>query len=262
MNINVVYSGGNQNTGQEGSLGGFPSPVPVTDDKNNLFDDISSRQTTQGETDYRCLYIFNDEVSLQYNVGLYVEYLDDIGATVQLGFLQQNAIQNLNFTQVPTGGNFTITVQGLTSGIIYWSNNPNALAINIELALAEVTDCMVEVATAGQFSFNITFMGVLGNKAIGLMTLTNNNLTPAATTQVTQIQLGSPINTIAPETINGVLPTGIPFQDALAPGVVIGTLFPAEGFPVWIRRSIAPGFEPVEGDGFNLHVVATSAVTT
>lgn len=261
MNISLVYSGGAQNVNQEGSLGGYPSPVSVTDTLNNLFDDIPPQQTTQGETDYRCLYIFNDDPALAFTITLYVEYLDDNGASVELGILQQNAVQRLTFPQTVTGGTFTITIQGVKTPTINWDSDPSVLASNIQTAIQTITGCSVVNTVSGQFSYTITFTGAMGNKSISLLLVTDNNLQPyGSLPTITQVLLGSPINTVAPETIPAVIPTGIPFNSALFPGVVIGTLYPSEGFPLWIMRTIAPGFEAVENDGFNLHLRAQSLV--
>jgi hypothetical protein len=258
MQINLVYSGGTQNSTQEESLGGFPSPVSVTSgEKNNLFDDITPQQTTIGVTDYRCLYVFNDAVDLRFIVTLYIEYLNEIGSTVQLGFLRQNCQQSIRFTQVPTGGTFTLTVQGLKTPEITWDNDPDVLLTNIEEAMQTVTDCTVNFVLPNQYYYIITFDGLLKNKSLTDMSVTDNSLLPYGTIfpTIKQEVAGSPINTIAPDTgIETLSPTGIPFFTTLTPGAEIGTLFPAEGFPVWIKRSLAAGFDAVEGDGFKLHM--------
>lgn len=258
--INIVYSGGVQNTEADNSLGGYPSPISIeSEEQNNLFDDVSARETTRGHTDYRCFYVFNDSLDLKYNVDIYYEYLNNIGATIQLGILLQNEVRNLEFTTIPTGGTFTITVQGLKSGTITWDSDPNEVASRIENALKEVTDCTVEVINSGEFYYKITFKGILGNKALSSMSITDNNLTPSGsiTPTIQQITIGSPINTIAPDTgFENIVPSGVPFYTVTSP-LNIGTLNAAEGFPVWIKRTVSAGFEPVEGDGFIFHTNVT-----
>lgn len=258
MDIILVYSGGTQNSIQQNSLGGFPSPVEVpNNEKNNLFNDIRPQQTTLGVTDYRCLYIFNDHLTRSFDVTVFFSYLNEIGATMRLGFLQQNAVQSLRFTDLATSGTFTLTIQGLESSTITWDNDSNVLADNIEAALQTVTDCTVDVVSP--FYYNITFKGILGSKSLTDMSVTDNNLEPYGTIipTVSQVVRGSPINTVAPDTgFENLSPTGIPFANVVVPGVEVGTLFPSEGFPLWFKRSIEPGFDPVEGDGFNLHIKA------
>lgn len=261
--IDLVYSGGGQNTKQQNSLGGFPSPVEIPPTKNNLFNDVTAQQTTQGKTDYRCIYIFNDDDNFKYDVTISIEYLTETGATIELGYLSINSVQTLEFTNPAVGGDFTITVQGLTSDVIQWDSDSSVLATNIQTALQTVTDCEVEVITPGQFYFSIIFKGNLGNKTLTTFTVTNNNLTPLGTITPTIIQTvqGSPINSIAPDTgLENVNPTGISFVQILSPGVLIGTLYPAEGFPLWVKRIVAADSEAVENDGFVLQIEAVGLV--
>jgi hypothetical protein len=261
--INFFYSGGTQNTTPDDSLGGFPSPTEVSDMKNNLFDDILPIETTDGRTDYRCIYIFNDDLDAKYDIKVYIEYLTEIGATIYLGVLLQNAIQSLRFTQIPTGGTFTISVQGLKSSTITWNSDPDTLATNIQTAIRDVTDCDVIVNTPGVHFYKITFKGDLGSKSLTTMSITDNNLLPSGTIFPTtaHVILGSPINTIAPDTgFKNINPTGVPFGLVLSPGVLIGTLYPAEGFPIWVKRIVDSGFEAVQSDGYILKTEVTGTV--
>lgn len=258
--INIVLSGGTQNTDQRDSLGGFPSPVPPGDGKNNLFNNVTPRQTTQGWVDYRCLYVFNDSEDARYSVNTYIVYLNEVGATVQLGVLLQNEVQSLNFNTIPTGGSFTISVQGLKSDTITWDGDPGVLAERIEEAISAVTDCSVTVPTAGTHVYHIEFQGILGNKALSTMSVTDNVLLPSPISPITaRVTYGSPINTVAPDIGDEkIAPTGIAFSTPLAPGLHIGKLSPSEGFPVWVKRIVTPGFEAVEDDGFELKVEVSS----
>jgi hypothetical protein len=257
--ISMVFSGGTQNAKQQDSLGGFPSPIPPTDDKNNLFNNVTAQQTTQGWVDYRCIYVFNDNEDINYDASIYIEYLDDVGADVQLGFLLQNEVQSLNFSTIPTGGTFTITIQNLKSTTITWDSDPVILAARIQTAIQTVTDCTVSILNAGAHLYHITFDGILGNKSLSALSITDNNLTPSPINPVVaKITNGSPINTIAPDIGDEKIPpTGILFSASVAPGIFIGTLFSAEGFPVWVKRTVTAGFEAVENDGFNLKIEMT-----
>jgi hypothetical protein len=259
--INLVFSGGVQNTGQKDSLGGFPSALPPGDGKNNLFDNVTAKQTTQGWTDYRCMYVFNDNDNIRFDLTLYISYLSEIGATVSLGLLLQNEVQSIRFTDVPTGGTFTISVQGLKSDTITWNDNPTILAANMETAIKAFTDC--SVTSSGSNTYQITFKGRMSNKALTTLSITDNALTPGSINPViAKVTMGSPINTIAPDTGDQKTPpTGIPFTTPLTPGVLIGTLFPSEGFPVWVKRIVPPGFEAVEEDGFELILKASGTLT-
>lgn len=58
----VFYlSGGASNTDPDLSLGGARSTTAITEAaQNNLFDDISTGESTAGDTEYRCFYVRND----------------------------------------------------------------------------------------------------------------------------------------------------------------------------------------------------------
>lgn len=251
--ITIVYSGGVQNTKQGESLGGFPSPVEVGDEKNNLYSNVTSRQSTQGSTDYRCFYVFNDGDKAKYDVTLFIEYLNEIGSSIDLGMLLQNEIQRVAFSGGPTGGQFRLSIQGVLTDWIVWNSDGTALAAAIQNAITDkVTTCTVTNPTTD--TFNITFTGDYKNKAISLISVIKSSLTPSGVdAQVTRLQSGSPINTIAPDTGNAlIIPTGVPFFQPLNPGVNVGTISPAEGFPVWVKRTVAAGFGAVDKDGFTL----------
>jgi hypothetical protein len=254
--ITIVYSGGSQNVSPDNSLGGFPAGAEVTDKVNNLFPNIESKQTTIGQTDYKCFYIFNDNIHLKYQVTLYIDYLSNEGTTLTVGLLFQNEIQTLRFVGSPTGGTFQISVQGLVTEAISWNSDNTILAASIKTALDNKFGNST-VTVSGTNTFTITFLGDLQNKALSNMALSNNQITPLGTVteQVSRVQFGSPINTIAPDTgSTKMTPNGVPFLSILSPGIVVGSLYPSEGFPVWIKRVLPPESIAVETDGFKLQL--------
>lgn len=58
-NIKWYLSGGAENTSAAASLGGVRSATTVTQDA--LFDDVSGAEATAGHTDYRCIYVRNED---------------------------------------------------------------------------------------------------------------------------------------------------------------------------------------------------------
>lgn len=66
--IQFRYSGGAANTSAAACLGGAMSTAGagVVDDnvKNDLFDDVSSAETTAGDVEYRAIYIKNNHASI------------------------------------------------------------------------------------------------------------------------------------------------------------------------------------------------------
>lgn len=255
--ITIVYSGGSQNTGQEGSLGGFPSLVEIGDEINNIFDNITPQQTTLGKTDYKCFYIFNDSAYLKYEITLYSDFLSEDGSTIYVGLLFQNEKQKLKFIGNPNGGTFQISIQGFTTQAIIWDVDNAVTAYSIKVALDNLSggDCTVSVVEPD--TFLITFSGDLRFKSLSNLSVTNNQLTPLGTITETinKTQIGSPINTVAPDTGDTkTLPTSIPFSTIFYPGLIAGVLYPAEGFPIWIKRFVPENSTAIENDGFNLHL--------
>lgn len=61
----IMYlSGGSSNTDPEASLGGeMSSEVVSRDSVSDLFDDILPDQSAVGRVDYRCVYIYNDSAT-------------------------------------------------------------------------------------------------------------------------------------------------------------------------------------------------------
>jgi hypothetical protein len=53
-------SGGASNSDPAASLGGVISSTEIAAGDNNLFDDVSGQETTDGMTDYRGVYVYNE----------------------------------------------------------------------------------------------------------------------------------------------------------------------------------------------------------
>ncbi len=63
--IDFHLSGGAANSDVDASLGGAISSTQITDATlNNLFDDVSSDESSAGDTEYRCIYVKNNHGSL------------------------------------------------------------------------------------------------------------------------------------------------------------------------------------------------------
>src|SRR5687767_6913992 len=59
--IKYRLSGGSSNSDPDASLGGV---ISSTDMPADIFDDVSSAESTAGDTEYRCIYIKNNHGSL------------------------------------------------------------------------------------------------------------------------------------------------------------------------------------------------------
>jgi len=72
--IKIRLSGGAANSNVNLSLGGARSSTEVTDNTlNNLFDSVSGSESLAGDTEYRCVYVYNNHGSLtMQNVRIYI----------------------------------------------------------------------------------------------------------------------------------------------------------------------------------------------
>ncbi len=62
--IQYRLSGGSGNTDVNASLGGAKSSTSVSTGLHNLFDIVSSAESSAGDTEYRCVYVHNNHGSL------------------------------------------------------------------------------------------------------------------------------------------------------------------------------------------------------
>ena len=99
--IAIVLSGGETNIDPNASIGGIPSTTPLQDNIiDNLFGDVAPTDATNGLTDYRCFYVFNDASAALYNIQLYVNGIATGGSAIQLGVDQSDEIQRLTVSGV------------------------------------------------------------------------------------------------------------------------------------------------------------------
>ena len=66
ISTDIVYrlSGGASNTDVNASLGGAKSSTSVGTGLHNLFDVVGSAEAATGDTEYRCVYVYNNHGSL------------------------------------------------------------------------------------------------------------------------------------------------------------------------------------------------------
>jgi len=63
-NLKYYLSGGSGNTNPNASLGGVRSTTAVSaTSMNNLFDNVSSAESTAGDVEYRCVYFRNEDTN-------------------------------------------------------------------------------------------------------------------------------------------------------------------------------------------------------
>lgn len=266
--INFILSGGSNNVNPYDSLGGEPSFVPVVNGKiNNLFDDVGAKESQQGVEDYRCVYVFNDYSVTVYNVNVYIYDEVSEGASVLLGTYYADEQQRIVISSGVNGGYFKISYDGsvitsyYNSDLATWSNQ-------LELDLRNITDSMgrkvLEEASVnaqqvpnGDIVFDILFVGNSGKRSHEEIKLEENSLTPpTVNVKVSTLVNGGPINRMADEISNELIPPGgVNFSRYYEQSPLsLPLLYPGDGFPLWIKRSVLPNAKSVANDGIIIRV--------
>ena len=263
--IGYVFSGGTNNSDPLKSLGGEPSVNIVLGLNNNLFEDVSAELAQTGNTDYRCIYVVNNnESSSLNNTKIFIEYQAEIGTNIEIGIPLEQDKQRIIIAGIAEGGSFTIKYED-SPITITWQDN----LINLTSILATALNNVVPLGGIGVQSnwyanngstrditrvFDIYFADDNNFRYHPLITLTSNNITGSPEIQILKLQNGCPINAIAATIEKSTTPPygvtwSVPYW--FSP-VEIGILQPGDFFPVWIKRIMSPKSEPVAYDGFVL----------
>lgn len=261
--ISTTFSGGSSNFNPEESLGGDPSVHPA----NRLFNDIDKNQAITGKTDYRCVYLNNDNATqdLQDAI-LSIVYTQDGDSIVELGVSFANDIQSITVT------NTDLIVSGYME-LIYTDDEEHSVLANWDASLDNWTDNIqnalrtienledVTVASSEDGTtviFEITFGGSAGNRNHQILQIENNLLPSGVNTAIAKITNGSPINNSTDEIDVETTP---PFNLTFTPNSIeIGNFRPNDTLPIWIKRTVPANSSVAENDGFTLRVQGTSGV--
>jgi len=263
--ILFLLSGGLTNTNPDQSLGGPKSDQTIDNQINNLFSDVTRQQAASGYTDYRCFYIVNNSSDEKLkNFSLYVHKGLE-GAEISLGLSLKNDTQALMITGSPIRGSFQLqytlrhnaitTIQ--TTREINWTDNIGTMSQRIAAVLNSLdfvggVQCMGNQSSAG-YDFLITFGGSSGGRAQELLSAINQE---GIQVFVMPASKGGPINSTAPNIgQDNNPPNGVTFFDTdnLTP-VRIGSLFPQDFLPVWLKRTTNKSTAAVHPDQFRLHM--------
>lgn len=258
--IVFTLSGGSANTDPNSSLGGSPSAYEITGSVNNLFDDVTADEAEDGHTGHRCFYVFNNsELHTLYDTELYIETEVEDGATVELGLRTSNEVQKITIENTASGGTLTIGYED-DSAVINYDADGDTWAQNFEtgiMTLDGISEVSVEFGeTVDSFIFFVTFNGEEAGRSFDLLEVVANGLTSSPDVTISRVAAGSPINSIpsaiATETSP---PVGVDFTDSTEEEpLTIGDLRPGDGVPVWVRRTVAVGSDPLPDDGFTLRL--------
>lgn len=258
--LTLVLTGGSSNISPSNSLGGDPSSTPISGVLNNLFDNITDSQATAGRVDYRCIYLFNDSSSnIFYDTKFYIS---DASGDVQLGWQLEYDEQRITIAGGASGGSFDIsyTPPGLPpeTQTVAYNADPSVWRANLETAINTISYLDANVAVGGTGSnrtFDIQFTDYRNHDLFGLdiTGLTGGTITGS----VSKLTGGSPINAIPPLLdAPTTAPAGVVFFSPTAGSpAIVGTLYPEEGLPIWIRRTTAAGTLAAQNVGFSLKVI-------
>lgn len=112
--IDFHLSGGGSNTDPNAALGGAISSTQITDATvANLFDNVSSAESSAGDTEYRCLYVKNNHGSLTLqSAKVYIQTntpSSDTSVEIALGTSSVNGTEQTiaNESTAPSGTSFS-----------------------------------------------------------------------------------------------------------------------------------------------------------
>ncbi len=263
--IILTLTGGPANTDPDQSLGGEPSNYPITGVINNLFDNLNSSQSTNGHTDYRCIYVFNNNsIDSLYEVKAYIQSETDDGSEIELGITNKLEIQKITLVGTPTDGSFEISYtppgESLQTRTVFWNIDLGIWTDDIQSAINSITTLNCIVTAAGSFSnrvFNLSFTDYRSHDIIGLDI---SNLTGVSNGSITKTIEGSPVNAVPPELDFATTPPAdVVFSKPVSyDAFELGTIYPEEGFPLWIKRTTAEDTEAIASDGFKLRISANA----
>jgi hypothetical protein len=256
--ISVVMSGGSSNADPDLCLGGDPSGTPITGYLNNLFNNESEDDSANGKTDYRCIYIFNDNsTDTFYSVKVWIFSQVEGGASIKLGVPTVSDTQVITISGTVSGGSIIFS-HGTKTFTVAGSPSPTVLALNIQTALAAVPSCsgvtVTPLAVTGGVAYTVSFLPGRHHDTLAVMT---NSLTgTSVSVNIIKTLNGGPINQIAsPISSSATPPTGVTFTlPTIENPVLLGDLQPLDGFPVWVQRNCPAGAVGVPNDGAVIRV--------
>lgn len=257
--ISYTLSGGNSNTDPDLSLGGDPSVQSIVGKR--LFSDVSAPNAVSGTTDYRCIYLHNENTTDSvYSSVISVNYIVPGPVSVEIGFNFQNEIQSVTISNyiLISGGSFTLTytdVAGTHNFTIPWNSNVSTWASSFQTAIRTITnleDVVVNPTISGfDLIFQVFFVGISEKRSHDILALNNNSLIGATGINIVKTVSGSPINAVADQIDAATTsPVGITFVSS----ALVGIIRPYDAVPIWIKRIVPADSPALENDGFTLRL--------
>lgn len=191
-NIKWLHSNGPTNKEPSHDLGNFPSEFEIAQvPMNNLFDDVSPEESSEGLTDYRCFYICNTHINetIEDVIVTLTPMQESGGSEVEIGSVLQNDIQQIFIEGSPDSGG---TGGGPASGgyVIFQAEFGPPFTVHYDATgfcgfmadfetKIKMIDPGIVVTDAGGGTcnpFNVEFGGSLKNRKVKLIKVVQNDL--------------------------------------------------------------------------------------
>jgi hypothetical protein len=189
-----LHSGGAFNKEPDNDLGDYPStfsisgvPSNIPEDNsnmmNNLFRDIMPEEAQHGLVDYRCFYIWNNNIDLAITTpSISLETCDDCDTTILYGSALQNDIQMITITctgdadeLMPDTGGFAIfQCEFGPPFTIYWTSAAQ-FGSDLQSAFVNIPWCG-DVSVTGSNPYTVEFLGQVGTRNVQLIRVVQNDL--------------------------------------------------------------------------------------
>lgn len=268
--IVVTLTGGSNNSNPNLSIGGNPSSYPISGNINNLFDNISNEQALSGHEDYRCIYIFNNNSSESiFNTRLYINEFEGNESKIYVGLDFSPETQRITINGNISGGFFIIGFKPPNQATIeyrtvYFNSDPATWAENLKEQLLTIPTIQdINITVLGTFSsriFDVSFQSIEDLRSHDLFLINYSSLIGTnISASVTKIVVGSPINSI-PALLDAstTIPYNVTFYETnINNQLYVGTLYPEEGFPLWIKRTTPINANAIAGEGFGLKILGS-----
>ncbi len=183
-----LHSGGAFNKEPENDLGNYPSrfelsgePPDEPNTMNNLFDDVTPEESTSGNTDYRCFYMWNKNATFALtDITLNLEVCEACIPDIEFGSKLQDEVQQIKITcdgnGSPEVGGYVIFDVGFGFPFTVTYNGDWAqFATDLQSLINEQPWCE-DVTVTGTNPFIITYTGGVGNRRMPPIRIIQNNL--------------------------------------------------------------------------------------
>lgn len=266
--IQCVLSGGTYNADPNLSLGDSPSLRVVWGRNNNLFNNVDTIEARDGNIDYRCVYVVNNNATDSFfDTRIYFEQAETAASSMEIGIAKDTDVQQIIISGIAEGGSCSLQYEDSVISVD-WKLQLSTWARAFQDALNALSELGGVVVTASSYSnggstrdltrvFEIRFEGVSNYRYHSILQLVSNNIVGTPVISISKVKNGCPINSVAAKIdVDTIEPYGITWSvpSSLSP-LSIGTIRGGDSFPIWIKRITPPNTPFKIADGFTLKIL-------